>query len=64
MARNEDEGYDWINDPFDDSKNPEDQFKMSKKSKAAIVVAVLIIVVIVVVLAVFGFASFMSAMIF
>lgn len=46
MARREDEGYDWLNDPFDDSKNPEDQFKMTQDSKRLVAIAFALAIVV------------------
>lgn len=60
MSRSKDEGYDWINDPFDESKNAEDQLKMSKGSKTAILVAVVAVIVVFIVLVVVGLGAFSS----
>ena len=60
MARNEDEGYDWINDPFDDSKNSADQTKMPKGMKVSISIALVLVVVAVIAMFAFAIGGIMS----
>ena len=60
MARNEDEDYDWINDPFDESKNDVDQAKMPKGMKASISIALVLAVVAVIAMFVFALGGIMS----
>ena len=67
MARHakRDEGYDWLNDPFDDKKNEEDQMssaKMSGASKTALCIGCLAIAVIVVAIVVVSCSSIASLM--
>lgn len=45
MARREDEGYDWLNDPFDDKKSAEEQAGMSRGSKRALLIALVAAVI-------------------